>query len=934
MAANGDYQKMEDVASGPLEPPFALSRLNDDKDGLLKGLTDARVAELVEQYGLNQVPEDKEPLWKMFLKQFTGPMQIMIECAALLCFLIHNWPDFTIIMILLVTNGVLGFIEEKNAQASVDALKAGLEKKMPVKRNGKFESIPVVQVVPGDVLFMRGGDIVPADCYWLEGDPCQVDEAALTGESLPVKVPRKDDEGKPFSGRQMWSGSILKVGECQAVVSHTGVNTMIGEAAKAIQEAGGKDIGVFEGKIIEAAQVLILITVLVVAFLFNFMYFAQGVPMVEVLEMSLSLVIASVPVALPMVMKVTLSIGAKELADEGGIVTHLTALEEIASMKCLCSDKTGTLTTAQMTVYYDETARSYSGFSTEQVLEFASLASNEANKDDPIDAAVLRAYSKMKGAATVEAAIDKRKLEFALDKDGFMGFNPIVKRTCAAVTASDGTKWFCAKGMVDVILKTNPDDEGKQWTVADYDSMSQEASKADADLGVSGFKTLGVAVAKNGGPMQFAGILPIMDPPRHDTKETIRKIKEAQVAVKMITGDHHNIGKELARQIDLGTDIRTPDCLHPPSEARDFIVLQADGFAKVKPLDKHEVVSVLQDKGLVVGMTGDGVNDAPALAKAQIGIAVHGATDAAKSAGDIVLTRDGLSPIYTAIQISRRIFKRLKSYVIYRICITVQVVFFLAALAIFFDLRFKALYIILLALFHDLQIVTIAYDHQIAGHKPETPTVLGLLLQSYSMGILMFAQTMLLVSCGHYFLSDRFADGYFASVDAAAAGTEMDKYMETTIFLQISNSSAILIFSARTVGFFFTSMPAWQLALSTALGQVLINLWCLWAPSGLVDKLEPMDVLGIWLYDIAWLLLLDLVKMVAGRLWDKYKPAAIDRNPALTARDRNSRRLSNNLRPSYMLAQVGDQKSGVEAQLSQVPLQQRNSLRLSRTYQK
>ena len=320
--------------------------------------------------------------------------------------------------------------------------------------------------------------------------------------------------------------------------------------------------------------------------------------------------------------------------------------------------------------------------------------------------------------------------------------------------------------------------------------------------------------------------------------------------------------------------------------------------------------------------------------QAQIGIAVHGATDAAKSAGDIVLTRDGLSPIYTAIQISRRIFKRLKSYVIYRICITVQVVFFLAALAIFFDLRFKALYIILLALFHDLQIVTIAYDHQIAGHKPETPTVLGLLLQSYSMGILMFAQTMLLVSCGHYFLSDRFADGYFASVDAAAAGTEMDKYMETTIFLQISNSSAILIFSARTVGFFFTSMPAWQLALSTALGQVLINLWCLWAPSGLVDKLEPMDVLGIWLYDIAWLLLLDLVKMVAGRLWDKYKPAAIDRNPALTARDRNSRRLSNNLRPSYMLAQVGDQKSGVEAQLSQVPLQQRNSLRLSRTYQK
>merc|ERR1719386_152196 len=213
-------------------------------------------------------------------------------------------------------------------------------------------------------------------------------------------------------------------------------------------------------------------------------------------------------------------------------------------------------------------------------------------------------------------------------------------------------------------------------------------------------------------------------------------------------------------------DIRTPDCLKPESQSkddirkRDEIVLEADGFAKVKPLDKHLVVEVLQNEGLVVGMTGDGVNDAPALAKAQIGIAVAGATDAAKSAGDIVLTQEGLSPIFTAIQISRRIFKRLKSYVIYRICITVQVVFFLAALAFFYNLRFRALYIILLALFHDLQIVTIAYDNQVAGEKPETPTVVGLLLQSWTMGILMFVQTIILVQYGHAFLSDEFNEGY------------------------------------------------------------------------------------------------------------------------------------------------------------------------------
>mmetsp|Transcript_26506 Transcript_26506/g.72773 ORF Transcript_26506/g.72773 Transcript_26506/m.72773 type:complete len:918 (-) Transcript_26506:74-2827(-) len=891
-----EYQKMED--QGPMEPPFALADLDNNKEKLAKGLTTEEAKEMVAKYGLNEVPEEKEPLWKMFLKQFTGPMQIMIECAALLCLSIQSWPDFIIIMVLLMTNGILGFFEEKSAQASVDALKAGLQKKMPVKRDGVFNTIPVLEVVPGDILFMRGGDIIPADCYWLSGDACQADEAALTGESLPVKVPRKDDSGKPYTGRRLWSGAILKVGECEAVVSHTGVNTMIGEAAKAIQEAGGKEVGVFEGKIISAAKVLIGITVIVVCVLFIFMYFVQHVEIAEVLEMSLSLVIASVPVALPMVMKVTLSIGAKEMADEGGIVTHLTALEEVASMKVLCSDKTGTLTTAKMTVYYDSSCRTYNGFTPEQVLEFASIASNDANKDDPIDSAVLRAYMQSVGAASVEEAVEKRKEKFVLEPDSFCGFNPIVKRTSATVRGPYNHKYFCAKGMVDVILKTDPSDEGvHQWEVENYPTISQEVHQADATLGVSGFKTLGVMVKVDNGPAKFAGILPIMDPPRHDTRETIAKIKGAHVAVKMITGDHHNIGKELARQIDLGTDIRTPDALNVGKDLKDEIILHADGFAKVKPLDKHAVVSSLQDKGMVVGMTGDGVNDAPALAKAQIGIAVHGATDAAKSAGDIVLTKDGLSPIYTAIQISRRIFKRLKSYVIYRICITVQVVFFLAALALFFDLRYKALYIILLALFHDLQIVTIAYDKQVAGPFPETPTVMGLLMQSYSMGILMFVQTMVLIMYGETFMSDEFKDSYHKSMHGAT-GVEMDRYLETAVFLQISNSSAILILSARTVGFFFSSMPAWQLLFSTVLGQVLVNGWILFFAGELVSRMQMMDVVKVWIYDLIWLLILDLVKMTAEAIWDKIKPKDIEHNPALAKKkeqQRMSRRATNSL---------------------------------------
>eukprot|EP00811_Abedinium_folium_P020878 NODE_298_length_3205_cov_17.368746.p1 GENE.NODE_298_length_3205_cov_17.368746~~NODE_298_length_3205_cov_17.368746.p1 ORF type:complete len:939 (+),score=275.71 NODE_298_length_3205_cov_17.368746:96-2912(+) len=898
----------EPLLDGPLqgikEPPFPLSDLDNNQERLLNGLSTAEAHRNLEIYGLNEVPEEKEPLWKLFIKQFLGPMQIMIECAALLCLSIQNWPDFTIIMVLLMTNGILGFVEEKSAQASVDALKSGLERNVPVKRDGKFDSIRVQQLVPGDIIFLRGGDIMPADCYHLSGDSCKVDEAALTGEAIPVKVPRKDEADKPYSGRRMWAGSILKVGDCEAVVSHTGVNTMIGEAAKAIQEASGKELGVFESKIIDAAKVLIGITVLVVLVLFYFMYFVQKVPIAEVLEMSLSLVIASVPVAMPMVMKVTLSIGAKEMADEGGIVTHLTALEEIASMKVLCSDKTGTLTTAQMTVYYDEQCRTYNGFAPKEVLEFASIASNDANKDDPIDSAVLRAYSESVGAASIDEAVKARRQRYVLEKDGFVGFNAIVKRTSATVTGPDGRRYFCAKGMVDVILKTDPADEGlHQWEVDDYENISQKASQDDSSMAVSGFKTLGVAVRVDDGPVQFAGILPIMDPPRHDTKATIAKIKKANVAVKMITGDHHNIGKELARQIELGVDIRTPDQLKPQGEsaaeieARDISVLHADGFAKVKPLDKHLVITVLQQKGMVVGMTGDGVNDAPALAKAQIGIAVHGATDAARSAGDIVLTKDGLSPIYTAIQISRRIFKRLKSYVIYRICITVQVVFFLACLALVFGLRFRALYIIMLALFHDLQIVTIAYDKQVASPFPETPTVVGLLMQSYAMGICMFAQTMGLIMFGHLFMSEQFNASYEASMHGSSGG-EMGTYLETAVFLQISNSSAILILSARAVGFFFSSMPAWQLLFSTALGQVIVNSWIIFFAGEIVEKMDISDVGKIWLYDLAWLLVLDVVKMAAEKLWDVMKPSYIEHNPALMEKAeemRMERRQSNTL---------------------------------------
>merc|ERR1719453_2726978 len=515
-----------------------------------------------------------------------------------------------------------------------------------------------------------------------------------------------------------------------------------------------------------------------------------------------------------MVMKVTLAVGAKEMAKEGGIVTHLTALEEIASMVILCSDKTGTLTTAQMTVYH-ETAACFNGFEGKEVLKMAALASNPANKDDAIDRAVYQAYAKMTGRDKSKIDDAAKELLSEYTKEAYYGFNPVVKRTVADYTLKDGKKLRVAKGIVTKVLKTTEGDGGQQWTVDNYDEIEPKVMSADATFGKSGYKTIAVCVQKENGPMVYAGTLPIMDPPRIDTAETIAKIKHAQVDVKMITGDHLNIAKELARQVELGTNIYANTSLWPASAQRDDLITTADGFAQVMPKDKHEVVAVLQGMGKVVGMTGDGVNDAPALAKAQIGIAVAGATDAAQAAADIVLTEEGLSPIYTAIMESRRIFKRLKSYVIYRICVTVQVVAFLCIVSFVYNDAFEALYIILLALFHDLTIVTIAYDHQIASAKPEQPTVVMLIFVAYTMGFTLSASSTILYAYGHKFLSAAFEESF--------------KYKESCMFLQISNSSAILIFNARTTGFSFLSVPCIQLFMSAVVSQVFVN-WMLLNP--------------------------------------------------------------------------------------------------------
>jgi len=819
----------------------------DSGEAGLHGLSSAEAAARIEEHGRNEIPEKHEPWYLMLGKQFVGMMPGMLELAAILSGVTQDWQDFGIIMLMLVLNGLIGFHEEHKAKQSLDALKAQMTATVPVKRDGAMVCLPVAELVPGDIIFLRGGNIVPADCEWLEGDQMLVDTAALTGEPIPRKVGGEDVQ---VSQRQLLSGCIIKQGEGHCEVKLTGMNTEIGQAAGMVAEASGHTVGVFETKIMQVVRAVILFTILnalVVLYVQKVLrdkpWFEHGQGDGGALVSVLALVIGAVPIALPLVMQVTMAIGAAKMARRKAIVTHLTALQEIASMTVLCSDKTGTLTTADMRVMPQQ-IWTREGYSADDALLWAGVASNPANKEDPIDKAVLESVKEHFGTRKSEDLLAQ------YTKTKFVGFNPTVKRTVVYCSHPQKGSMKLSKGLLDKVLSTG-DDGGDCWECADLSMIRDEIKSVDEKLSQQGYKTVGVAAALGGGPMQFVGIVPMLDPPREDTRLTIHRVRQAGIAVKMITGDHLNIAVETSRLIGLGLAIYPAADLWPQSAIRDEKVLIADGFAQVLPKDKREAVLVLQSKGLVVGMTGDGVNDAPALATAQIGIAVDGATEAARSAADIILTSPGLSAIFDAVAESRMIFARLRSYVLYRIGATIQIVLVLSILIYAYQDTLPASYVILLALLNDITMLPIADDAASPSALPEIPSMPSILLASMLYGGLETAQTLIL-----------YTSGWLQNDDSDA-----DKYRDAVVYLQMSIAIEFLIFSCRTPGFvlssFFTkSRPSMLLFLGVMFANVLVSLL---AGFGiLIYKVRWLDILAIWGYDLGWLVAIDLVKVFLG----------------------------------------------------------------------
>lgn len=781
-----------------------------------KGLSEEQIKKRIEQYGYNELTEKKtNPILK-FLSFFWGPIPWMIEAAIILSLIVRHWTDFGIISALLLVNAVVGFWEEYQADNAIEALKKKLALNAHVMRNGKWQQIATRQLVPGDIIRLHLGEIVAADVQLLDGDPIEVDQSALTGESLPVELQ---------AGKRAYSGTIVTQGETEGVVYATGKNTFFGKTAQMIEEK--QNVSHFQKAVLKIGDYLIIVAVALVALILLAAMFRHE-PFLTALRFALVLTVAAIPVAMPTVLSVTMAVGARLLSAKEAIVRRLAAIEELAGMDILCSDKTGTLT--QNKLKLDKPVIFNDQIAAQEVITAGALASREEDQD-PIDLAILNALENRDSLKNYQII-------------HFQPFDPVHKRTEATVKFPDGQEYKVSKGAPQAILSLldNPD------------AVSEAMDKAVNEFAHRGYRSLGVSQTDKQNHWQYLGVLPLYDPPREDSAETIKQAQAMGVRVKMITGDQVAIGKEIARQIEMGTNILDAtefgDTKHHESGLLAEKIENADGFAQVFPEHKHHIVEVLQRRGHIVGMTGDGVNDAPALKKADCGIAVSGATDAARSAADIVLMKPGISVIIDAIRESRKIFQRMNSYATYRIAETIRVLLFMTlSILIFRFYPLTAVMIVLLALLNDGAILSIAYDNAIVSPKPDVWNMRRVLGIASLLGV-----SGVIASFGLFYMAEE-----FFKIDRQT--------IQTLIYLKLSVAGHLTIFLTRSrKGHFWSERPSNILLIAVISTQVVATLIAIFGI--FMPPLSWKWAAIIWLYASVEFIITDFIKVGAYKIFD------------------------------------------------------------------
>jgi H+-transporting ATPase len=816
MSHHSDPQQNRRTSKNPALQPekeskenLPLDELEKRLDTTLKGLSQEEAEKRLAQYGPNALEEKKvNPLLK-FLSYFWGPIPWMIEVAAILSAVVRHWVDLIIILVLLVFNAVVGFWQEHQASNAVEALKKQLALRARVKRDGNWTEVDATTLVPGDIIRLRLGDIIPADVKLAEGDYLSVDQSALTGESLPVDKKTED---------VAYSGSIARQGEMVALVTATGPNTYFGKTAKLVSTA--KSVSHFQRAVLTIGDYLIYLSLGLASLLILSMLF-QGASLLTLFQFALILIVAAIPVAMPAVLSVTMAIGAFVLAKMKAIVTRLESIEEMAGMDILCSDKTGTLTRNKLTL---GDPAPFGAKDTQDLILSGSLASKSEDRD-AIDTAVI-------------AGLKDSKILERYTQIKFVPFDPIHKRTEAEIKGQDSKSFKVTKGAPQVILSLcQPEKELSDRVNAKVDQFARQ-----------GFRTLGVARSEGRNSWQFLGLLPLFDPPREDSAETIKRAVEHGIQVKMVTGDNLAIAKQIASQLELGTDIHVADELFekdedtiPEKEAKRAEA--ADGFAQVFPEHKFKIVKALQALGHIVGMTGDGVNDAPALKQANTGIAVSGATDAARAASALVLTAPGLSVIVRAVEEARTIFERMNSYAIYRITETIRIMFFVVLAMIVFNFYpITTIMIILLALLNDLPIMTIAYDNTWLDPKPVRWAMRRVLSVSTVLGLIGVIETFGILVIANKFL-------------------KLDQpQIQSFIYLKLAVAGHLTLFVARTRRPFLTKPYPAPVLLFAILGTQVVAAMIV--GFGFLVAPIPWSYVGlIWVYCLVWIFIEDWAKL-------------------------------------------------------------------------